>query len=313
MFRCAVVVEARDVVIVVDAKGLGFGRPRGVVDIADHGRSSGWRFCKTVTLTAGAIKHLAVFVGRRSPRRPLTPRFQRRVEFRFALGMDRELGALRAVGGEERSQIGKPGVAVLGHQSGDAVDAPALAAGAHKRHRGDDKVKERYRALPGHACSIPHGLNTSWRRLTDAQSNPRFRLALYPTFRIFSVLKTANSIFGAVGPNNQHVVFHTVTSAAYHKRWFAEPEHSNEPLKPQRPCQMRLCLAHGAAAVRCLVDKDSSIEPVLSPLMETRQRSHDVAGVGQRYQRSSIFQFVQREKLAGPEHAPHISDSITVS
>jgi len=66
--------------------------------------------------------------------------FSRRIELRLALGIDRSRGALWAIGGQERSQIGKAGVAVLCHQSGDAIDAPALAAGADKREPGGDQV-----------------------------------------------------------------------------------------------------------------------------------------------------------------------------
>jgi len=60
----------------------------------------------------------------------------------LALGMNRELGALWAIGGQERSQIGKSGVAMIGHQSGDAIDAPAVAAGTDQGQRGDDQVRE---------------------------------------------------------------------------------------------------------------------------------------------------------------------------
>src|SRR5258708_37443594 len=73
--------------------------------------------------------------------RPPAPRLRRRIEDRLALGIDRTLGALRAIGGEERSQIGESGVAMLGHESGDAVDTPALAAHADECERGGDQVR----------------------------------------------------------------------------------------------------------------------------------------------------------------------------
>jgi hypothetical protein len=51
------------------------------------------------------------------------PRVWRRIIFGVALGVDRSLGPLRAFGREEGQEIRKPGIAMLGKQSVDAVAA----------------------------------------------------------------------------------------------------------------------------------------------------------------------------------------------
>jgi hypothetical protein len=48
--------------------------------------------------------------------------------------------ALRAVGGQVGAQVGDFGVAVLGNQADDAVDAPALAGATGERERGSGDV-----------------------------------------------------------------------------------------------------------------------------------------------------------------------------
>jgi len=87
--------------------------------------------------------------GQGSPRRSLAPGLRRRIELGLALGMDRERGPLGAIGAQKRPQIGKTGVAALGHQSGDVIDALALARAQTSVSVG--AIRSESGALAGHA------------------------------------------------------------------------------------------------------------------------------------------------------------------
>jgi hypothetical protein len=68
------------------------------------------------------------------------PRLRRRIILGRALGVDRALGPLWAIGGQEGAKISQPGVTVLGLQPSDALDALALARLANQLQGRADQV-----------------------------------------------------------------------------------------------------------------------------------------------------------------------------